>query len=225
MLLVLSRRGREEPQCGFEIASDYYFGSTAQAQRGKKFKGKNETSRLASSSDDATGRQAGARARNKGKKGATFRVTVSQSDKMAETPTASTPRYYFRFVDTIGFGSCDACYRIGPVNHLCLHCCVAEGMTLGACFVCQHEGPVWEECQWCERGRCLDPGYGQCQECEWHGTVGDECRNCEDGFFTPLSDSGSVDIIVSAELQQDSTDSDDSDQPVAARTRSLDQQV
>ena len=172
------------------------------------------------------GRQAGARARNKGEKGADLSGQRSQSDNMA-TPSA-TPRYYFRFVDTIGFGSCDACYRIGPVNHLCLHCCVSEGMTIGPCFVCHHAGPVWEECQWCERGRCLAPGYGQCRECEWHGIVGEECQNCGDGFFTPLSASGSgsdssnvlLDIIVSSELQE--TDSaTDSDQPVASRTRSL----
>ena len=157
-----------------------------------------------------------------------FRVKRSQSDNMDEHHLASTPRYYFRFVDTIGFGSCDACYRIGPVNHVCLHCCISEGMTLGSCFVCHHEGPVWEECQWCERGRCLAPGYGQCRECEWHGTVGDECRNCEDGIFTPLSVSGSdssnvlLDIIVLAEMQEASSSDTDSDQPVASRTRSLD---
>ena len=79
MLLVLSRRGREEPQCGFEIASDYYFGSTAQAQRGRKFREKMK--HLGWRAARMT-RRAGRRERARGtkEKTAQHRVTVSQSD-------------------------------------------------------------------------------------------------------------------------------------------------
>jgi hypothetical protein len=143
-------------------------------------------------------------------------------------PVPTTARFYFRFVDRVGFGSCDGCYQIGPVDHLCLHCCVSEGMTLGSCFVCMNDGPAWEQCHWCKQGRYLPPGYGQCCECEWHGIVGEACQNCEDGLFTQLavnsrSDSSNVvlDIIVAAELEADedtTTDSSDPDQPVALWT-------
>jgi hypothetical protein len=144
-------------------------------------------------------------------------------------PLPSTARFHFRFVDTIGFGSCDGCYRIGAVDHLCLHCCVSEGMTLGSCFVCSHDGPAWESCDWCRDGRFLPPGHGQCVECEYYGTVGEECHNCENGVFAPIPEEAELDssnvllaIIVEAEmaavLESDSTIS----LPVASRTRSSD---
>ena len=103
-------------------------------------------------------------------------------------PAPTTARFYYRFVDCIGFGSCDVCYRIGPQNHICLHCCVSEGMELGSCFVCNHRGPAWEDCQWCEGGRCLVSGYGECnnEDCEWYGPLGHGCSDCGEGVFTPV---------------------------------------
>ena len=104
-------------------------------------------------------------------------------------PLPATARYYFRFLDTIGFGSCDGCSRIGPRNHLCLHCCVSEGMVLGSCYVCHHGGPAWEACQWCVQGRCVLGGYGRCndEECEYYGPLGGTCLECGQGICETLS--------------------------------------
>jgi hypothetical protein len=128
-------------------------------------------------------------------------------------PLPRTPRYYFRFVDSVGFGSCDGCYRIGPVNRLCLNCCVSEGMTLGACFVCHHGGPAWEDCHWCERGRYLAPGYGRCPECDWYGPGGDDCHNCGDGIFVPLppGDPDEVVLVITTSTDLDPDTPSDSD--------------
>ena len=118
----------------------------------------------------------------------------------------ATARYYYRFVDSIGFGSCDGCNRIGPVNHLCLHCCVSEGMMLGSCFVCHHGGPAWEVCQWCEHGRCLVGGYGVCndEECEKFGPLNLPCSDCRQGIFVPLPHgsmfSNSAEVILKVVL-------------------------
>ena len=99
-----------------------------------------------------------------------------------------TPRYVYRFVDSIGFGSCNGCNAIGPEGHLCLRCCVLEGMVLGSCNVCHHGGPAWEACQWCRRGRCLVSGYGECnnEDCEVNGTLGDPCSDCGEGSYAPV---------------------------------------
>ena len=108
---------------------------------------------------------------------------------MNELPIILTrATFYYRFVDSVGFGSCDGCYGIGPVNHICLHCCISEGMELGSCLVCYHRGPAWETCQWCERGHCVVSGYGECnnEECEWEGALGEQCSNCGDGSFVPV---------------------------------------
>jgi hypothetical protein len=152
------------------------------------------------------------------------RVTILiVRDTMVDLPPLTeTPRYYFRFVDSIGFGSCDGCYRIGPVNRLCLDCCVSEGMTLGACFVCHHGGPAWEGCHWCERGRYLAPGYGQCRECDWHGPGGEDCHNCDDGVFAPIppEDPDDVVLVITTTTDLDSANSDSVVQGVASRTRS-----
>jgi len=104
-------------------------------------------------------------------------------------PMPSTARYYFRFLDTIGFGSCNGCSRIGPRDHLCLHCCVSEGMELGSCHVCHHGGPAWEMCQWCAHGRCLVGGYGVCndEDCEYYGPLNQSCSECGHGVFVPLT--------------------------------------
>jgi hypothetical protein len=104
----------------------------------------------------------------------------------------TTARFYYRFVDSVGFGSCDNCYGIGPRNHLCLRCCVSEGMVVGSCFVCHHKGPAWEGCQWCEYGRCLVSGYGSCDVCEEYGTLGSTCENCGDGVVEPIP----VDLLL-----------------------------
>jgi hypothetical protein len=136
-------------------------------------------------------------------------------------PLPGTPRYYFRFVDSVGFGSCDGCYRIGPVNRLCLKCCVSEGMTVGACFVCHHGGPAWESCHWCERGRYLAPGYGQCPECECYGPGGDDCQDCGDVFVVPIPpDPDEVVLVITTPIDLDPTNLDAVAQGVASRTRS-----
>ena len=103
-------------------------------------------------------------------------------------PLPATAHYYYRFVDTIGFGSFDGCYRIGPLGHLCLHCCVSEGMVLGSCFVCHHGGPAWEVCLWCKRGRCLVSGYGECnnEDCDWNGPLDQPCDDCGESVFGPV---------------------------------------
>ena len=115
------------------------------------------------------------------------------------------------------------------MNHLCLHCCASEGMVLGTCFVCQHDGPAWEKCHWCERGLSIPPGSGQCRECGWYGVVGDNCTGCDDDVYAPIpedtgsdSDSSNVllDIVVAADPPTDTDSDTDSEHPVASRTRS-----
>jgi hypothetical protein len=137
----------------------------------------------------------------------------------------STARFYYRFVDSVGFGSCDGCYRIGPVNHLCLHCCVSEGMELGSCFVCHHGGPAWEDCQWCARGRCFVTGYGECdsEDCDWNGPLGQPCSNCRDGVYAPIAYhlfSNSAEVTLQVVLPSTTPTTTDSNNSVASRTRS-----
>jgi hypothetical protein len=95
------------------------------------------------------------------------------------------PCYYrYIMVDTRGLGSCRNCYNIGPVDMICLDCCVkAQGVTLGQCFACPHRGPVWEACEWCKEGQNLPPVYGICDVCDHRGEVGDECESCGDGKY------------------------------------------
>jgi hypothetical protein len=138
-------------------------------------------------------------------------LTVSKYTTMDNLPPLTpTARFYFRFVDSIGFDSCDTCYQTGPVDHFCLKCCFSEGMTLGSCFVCHNGGPVWEYFHWCKRGHALPPVHGQCHKCKYHGILGKHCNNCDDGTFLPVSTSDDPPV---AEADQDT-------EPVASRTGS-----
>jgi hypothetical protein len=101
---------------------------------------------------------------------------------MADPKIPTSPHFRFGFVDHLGFGSCDNCNQEGPVNRLCLRCCVAEGMILGICFVCSHKGPVWYECDWCEAGEHMPPVFGMCDNCEKRGPGGKACE-CGDGTY------------------------------------------
>jgi hypothetical protein len=144
---------------------------------------------------------------------------------MANLPTLpSTARFYYRFVDSIGFGSCDGCNRIGPERHLCLHCCVSEGMELGYCNVCHHAGAAWEECDWCRRGRCLVNGYGECnsEDCDWKGPLGQPCGDCGEGVFEPIPISHLFSNAAEVTLQVVVPSSTDPTIGNSSRTRSND---
>jgi hypothetical protein len=93
--------------------------------------------------------------------------------------------WHFRYVflDTPGLGVCVLCHDIGPIGKICLPCTVSEQhVTLGTCFACKIQGPVWEPCEWCFGGETLPPIYGMCDECWKKGRVGERCP-CGWGFF------------------------------------------
>jgi len=142
-------------------------------------------------------------------------------------------RFWFRFEGERGMGTCESCSGRGPVNRLCLRCCVLRGMELGICFACNREGPFEEACHWCDDGRYLNSDYGICPSCEWLGTIGVQCGMCGDALFEAVphdsgndSDSRLIIVMVPQEAAPDNpeTDSDSTDsepeEPVADRTRS-----
>jgi hypothetical protein len=146
------------------------------------------------------------------------------------------PRFWFRRLAhhnvNHGLGTCEGCDMFGPVNRLCLHCCVAMGMVLGRCYACDREGPINENCHWCEQGRYLVVGYGMCLDCEWLGTVGEGCPICEgDAVITVLAEESDTELeeicvmVITQEPESDSdSDSGDSttpdEAPVPDRNRS-----
>ena len=128
-------------------------------------------------------------------------------------------RFWFRNTDSVGLGCCDGCNRIGPEERLCLYCCADAGMVIGTCFACMNDGPIWEMCHWCPRGRYLGDEYGMC-ECDWLGPVGDECTMCGDGVFLSLIPSVEIETptatLVLSEVLFPIDDDDDSVSPSVA---------
>ena len=59
----------------------------------------------------------------------------------------------FFHCDQPGNGICTRCKKMGPVDHWCVPCCETGGMRVGTCYVCKDCGPVWEDCQVCEKGK------------------------------------------------------------------------
>ena len=86
----------------------------------------------------------------------------------------------------LGCGHCPSCEQYGPSGKICLICVSASGVVLGDCNTCGSSGPIWENCEYCNKcGMHVSVYFGKCERCEniSLGPVGSRCDNCLEGNF------------------------------------------